>query len=175
MTEDTAVAHFWEVARVAGKVSRLEVFMGRAPLDTVPPPAWSFGADQLEADRLLAAVLEGRKTAATSPYREYEGTEENLPHVGDLSIVLDGAGQPRALIRTTAVAVVPFADVDPEHARADGVETIDEWSELHERVFTARAGQNGRVFTTDDPVVLERFALVYPKARRVRTAVPEPA
>ena len=43
---------------------------------------------------------------------DYEAVGESLPEAGDLSIVLDGAGHPRALIATTDVRIVPFDEVD---------------------------------------------------------------
>ena len=48
----------------------------------------------------------------TSAVAELEQVGLEVPRVGDLSIVVDGAGTPRALLRTTDVEVVPFEDVE---------------------------------------------------------------
>ena len=41
---------------------------------------WSFLSDN---DYLVSLVLEGKKTATTSLYKEYEMKNEELPKVGD--------------------------------------------------------------------------------------------
>ena len=54
--------------------------------DTDNYEAWAFGDD---ADRLASLVLEGKKSATASVYELYEYDNEELPEVGDLSIILD--------------------------------------------------------------------------------------
>jgi uncharacterized protein YhfF len=75
--------------------------------------------------------------------------------------VLDGAGHPRALIETTEVVVVPFDEVDEEHAflEGEGDRTLAHWRDVHEGFFTEHAARGG--FATDMPVVLERFRVLY--------------
>lgn len=84
------------------------------------PEAWAFGAEPAQADELLALVLAGIKSATASSLWAYEAEGEPLPTAGDLSILLDGRGEPRAVIRSTDVHVVPFRGVDAEHAHAEG-------------------------------------------------------
>jgi histidinol-phosphate aminotransferase len=107
-------------------VSRVEVFWnqarvslgGSAPVQ--PPEAWTFGDSADLADELLALVLAGTKTATSSALWEYEADHEPLPQVGELSLLLDGAGVPRCVIETTEVAVVPMDQVDAAFAAAEG-------------------------------------------------------
>ena len=40
---DARVATFWEVARLHAKISGVPTYFGPTPLESVPPPAWSFG------------------------------------------------------------------------------------------------------------------------------------
>ena len=58
-----------------------------------------------------------------------------------LGIVLDGAGHPRALVVTTEARVVPFDQVDADHARdeGEGDGSLEHWREVHERFFTEHA------------------------------------
>jgi uncharacterized protein YhfF len=88
-----------------------------------------------------------------------------LPEPGLLSIVLDGRDKPRALIRTTHVDVVRFGDVDADHARREGEESLEEWRRAH-RAFFAEGTPEGREVTDDLPVVLERFVVVVPATAR---------
>lgn len=84
------------------------------------PDAWAFGATSEQADELLGLVLAGTKTGTASSLWDYEAEGEPLPTAGDLSILQDGRGEPRAVIRSTDVHVVPFRGVDAEHAHAEG-------------------------------------------------------
>lgn len=153
---------FWEDARIKAKLNRFAVYVGPTVTDTMPPPAWQFGATAEQADELLALVLSGSKRASASALWDFEAEDEDLPVVGALSIVLDGRGHPRALLATTAVEVVPFDQVDAEHARAEGEGdgSLAHWRAVHREFFTAHAAHD-RGFAPDMPVVLERFEVLH--------------
>ena len=154
---------FWRNARRHAHLESLvPAYFGANALEVVVPPAWSFGATPVQADELLDLVLSGVKTATASAAWDYEAEGEPLPKVGELSIVTDSQGRPRALLQTTAVEVRPFDDVDAEHARLEGEGDLSLafWRRVHQEVFTAHAA-HGRAFSTTMPVVLERFALLY--------------
>ena len=162
MSEDERVATFWEIARAHARITGVPTYFGPTPLESVPPPAWSFGADPAQADELLELVLAGTKTATASAAWDYEADEEPLPERGALSIVLDGAGRPRALIETTDVEVVPFDEVGEEHARLEGEGdlSLTYWRRVHQAFFTTEA-THGHGFAADMPVVCERFRVLY--------------
>ncbi|GAF41995.1 hypothetical protein JCM14202_3993 [Agrilactobacillus composti DSM 18527 = JCM 14202] len=82
--------------------------------------AWSFGDNAQLADELADLVLSGQKTATTSNYILYGLTNEPLPKVGDLSIILNGSQLPVCVIETTKVYKTTFAQVSAEHARKEG-------------------------------------------------------
>ena len=159
-TDRTAVEAFWELARFHAKLNSAPTYFGPTTLEVVPPPAWSFGATPEQADELLELVLAGTKTATASALWDYEAEGEPLPEVGGLSILLDGRGHPRALVATTDVRVVPFSEVDEEHAwlEGEGDRSLDHWREAHERFFTEVCS---RGFVPDMPVVMERFTVAY--------------
>ena len=92
--------------------------------------------------------------------RDYESEDEPLPETGALSILLDGAGHPQALIEVTDVSVVPFDEVDEEHARREGEgdRSLAHWRDAHRGFFT---GTDGSGFHDAMDVVLERFRVVY--------------
>ncbi|MEJ5944800.1 ASCH domain-containing protein [Pseudokineococcus basanitobsidens] len=169
------IVRFWETARSRAGLGRLSVVTGASAATVVPPPAWAFGADPQQADELLALVLEGTKTATAGARWEYEAEGEPLPRPGDLSIVLDGAGHPRALVRTTSVDVVPFSEVGEEHARAEGEGdlSLGHWRDVHERFFTATLAAAGRSFDPSMPVVCEGLQLLYPRRRPAHERAPD--
>jgi uncharacterized protein YhfF len=126
------------------------------------PEAWAFGATPEHADGLLELVLDGTKTATSSALWDHETTGEPVPRPGELSIILDGAGRPRAVLETTAVEILPFDGVSAEHARAEGEgdRSLATWRAIHER-YWRRHAQNPRGFEPTMPVVCERFRLVH--------------
>ena len=159
---EAEIRAFWDLARFHAKLNTAPAYFGPTTLEVVPPPAWSFGATPEHADGLLALVLKGTKTATASSLWEFEAEGEALPEPGTLSIILDGHGHPRALIETTAVEVVPFDEVDEEHAylEGEGDRSLAYWREVHERFFTEHAAHD-HGFSEDMPVVCERFRVVY--------------
>jgi uncharacterized protein YhfF len=159
-----AVLEFWESARVRAGVLGIEVVTGLGNAASVPPPAWSFGDNSALADQLLDLVLTGTKTATSSLVAEYDAETEPMPKAGDLSILLDGAGAPRALIRTTWVEVVPFGEVDEEFAAAEGEDdrTLASWRAEHEK-FWNRNLPDGIELGPGTEVVCERFEVLYPQ------------
>lgn len=156
MTHDPeAVAAFWRDARTA---------VPSLPAD--PPPAdrvWGFGATPEHADGLLELVLAGIKTGTAGYLWEYEQEGEAVTKPGELDVILDGSGSPRAVIETTAVEIVPFRDVTEEHAHAEGEDdrTLASWRRIHQRFYEQHI-DTGRPFSDDMPIVCERFRLVHP-------------
>lgn len=153
MSEPAPIESFWHELRSADPT-----------LPETTPEAWAFGATRAQADDLLALVLDGIKTGTASSLWDYDATGDRLPAVGDLSIVLDGDGMPRALIETTDVRTVPFDAVLGPHALAEGEGdlTLAHWRTVHER-FWREHSENPRGFEPDMPVVCELFRLRYPR------------
>ena len=122
--------------------------------------AWAFGD---AADRLASLVLEGKKSATASVYELYAYDNEELPEVGDLSIILDSEDRAVCVIRDTEVRVVPFGNVDEEHARLEGEGdlSLSYWREVHRKVFTEWMKEAGMAFKDSTEVVLEKFEVVF--------------
>ncbi|MEO5610529.1 MAG: ASCH domain-containing protein [Ornithinibacter sp.] len=158
--DDKELDAFWDIAREHAGLAGVPVYTGENPVRTLRPPAWSFGATPEQADELLGLVLVGAKTATASAHTDYVKEGEDLPVPGMLGIVLDGAGHPRALVVTTDARVVPFDEVDADHARdeGEGDGSLGHWRSVHERFFTEHADGG---FLPDMPVVLERFSVLH--------------
>lgn len=126
--------------------------------------SWHFGTGGTMADELVELVLSGRKRATAGALWSYEHEGEPIPRVGDFSVVTDGSGRARCVIRTSAVCVVPFSEVDAGFAAAEGEGdlSLEYWREGHWRYFTLDLAQFSRAPTLDMPVVCERFEVVYP-------------
>ena len=152
MTDSAALATYWAQVRAV-----------HPELPARIPLGWAFGATPAHADGLLELVLAGAKTGTSSSLWDYETSGDSLPEVGELSILLDGAGEPRAVIETFDVRTVPFDQVTPEHAHAEGEgdRTLTHWREVHERYWRMHS-ENARGYAADMPVVCERFRVIHP-------------
>ena len=122
--------------------------------------SWAFGSDP---DTLAALVLSGKKTATASVAVLYELEGEALPKAGEYSVILDSRDRALCIIRDTKVSVVPFRDVDAEHARLEGEGDLSlaYWRDVHRSCFSEWMQEDGLVFTEDTEIVLERFEVVY--------------
>jgi uncharacterized protein YhfF len=162
-TDDSSeIESFWQVAKTRAKLNPTGFYTGERPLGSLRPPAWAFGATPEQADRYLALLLSGTKTATSGALWDYEAEGEELPTPGALGIVTDGRGVPHALVVPTQVEIVPVDEVSEEHAHleGDGDRSLATWREVHERFFTEHA-VHSHGFSPDMPVVLQRFAVLY--------------
>jgi uncharacterized protein YhfF len=126
--------------------------------------AWGFGDSPQLIDQLLTLVLEGTKRASCNLLRETELEGWPEAEVGAYNIILDGAGHPRAVIRTVSLRRCAFRDVTAEHAYLEGEDdrTLESFRREHTRYYT-RVGQRlGFEFDEDMEVEMETFELVYP-------------
>lgn len=133
-----------------------------------PYEAWAFGGDDTPelATELGLLVRDGPKRATTGMLADYQRDGEALPEVGGYSVILDGAGEPLCIIRTTMVETTAFGEVDEEFAwvEGEGDRSLEYWREAHMRFFA----HEGTPISDDDLVVLERFELVWPAIARTR-------
>lgn len=123
---------------------------------------FQFGDTAEMANRLLSLVVDGPKRATASCRFDYADDGSDLPSVGDLAVICDGRGQPRAVIQTTEVRVGPLSSVDDVFAwdEGEGDRTRDDWLRMHSRYFERTLGPAWPDHGEDLPVVFERFALV---------------
>jgi uncharacterized protein YhfF len=136
-------------------------------VDPASMPVTEFAFPGPLRDQLVAAILDGSKTATTGLVVAYEHEGESLPEVGSRSAVTDSAGRPVAIIEVTGVRVVPLGQVDLAHARdeGEGDTSVAQWRAGHERFWHSadmRAVMEDPDFTVDDQslAVLERFRLI---------------
>jgi uncharacterized protein YhfF len=146
----SAVAAFWRVAVIATSELKLDADFA----------VWSFGDNEELCNHVLAETLAGRNQATASLQWDYEG---RLPQAGDVSIVTDWSGAPRAVLVTRRVEICRYEDVDADFARAEGYvrNPLDAWREVHWAYFSRRCAELGRAASLDMPIVCERFEVAY--------------
>lgn len=151
---DTRVTAFWQDFLTAQNLP-----------DSTPYKAWSFGSNAKMADELLALVIAGDKQATASYYDSYIAASEPLPQAGEYSVLLDGRDEPRAVILTKHVEMVPFNRVSQAHAylEGEGDQTLEYWLDVHRNFFSAEAKTYGLKYFDTSLVVFEIFACIYQK------------
>ncbi len=142
-------------------------FVASLPPQAEPPAlyeAFQFGDNPALAEELAGLVLEGTKTATCGDLWSYEAEGQSLTPVGALSVVLDGSGQPVAVIETVEITVQRFDEVDERFARdeGEGDRSLGYWRAAHRSFFSRTLPAIGRSFAEDMPLVCERFRRVYP-------------
>lgn len=137
-----------------------QTYAGRAGLESAAWDAWAFGDD---ADLLADLVTRGIKTATSSAYPLYASEGEELPRVGQYSVILDSREAPVCILRTDRVYVERFDRVSADHAfrEGEGDRSLAYWRQVHERFFRQELAEAGLAFTPDMPVVCEEFTCVY--------------
>jgi uncharacterized protein YhfF len=116
------------------------------------------------ADELAALVVAGVKKAHATLLRDFEKDLEPLPQPGDHLVVLDGAGEPRAIVRTSHVEKRRFQEIDDAFAfeAGEGDLTLRWWLTAHRQDYAERAEAEGFEVHERTDLVLEYFERVWP-------------
>jgi uncharacterized protein YhfF len=131
-----------------------------SPDPSIPYEAWKFGA---VPDKLAQLVLDGTKQATASLHQLYIETGENIPQVGQYSVILNSKDEAVCIIQATNVQILPFQDVTEEMAfiEGEGDKSLRYWKEVHWAFFQEEAASIGKTFTSDMLVIFETFQLVF--------------
>lgn len=129
-------------------------------------------------DKLVAAILSGKKTATSALAIEWEVEGADLPAVGQLRTVVDSDEQPVGVIETTSVEVIRLGDADLSLAHDEGedFEDVAQWRADHERFWndevipTLPAGALAGL-TDDTQILVTRFRLATTNSCARRTSV----
>lgn len=137
--------------------------IGESPENTIKKySAWHFCDNEQDANELAELVLEGTKKATASLYLAY-GDDEELPKVGDLSIIINWDGFARCIIMTTNIEILPYKDVTEEFAATEGEgdKSLAYWRRCHWDYFSREMQEIGNTPSEDMLVVCEKFEVIY--------------
>ncbi len=123
----------------------------------------SWGDSPEMADELGDLIFRDIKTATCSSLWEWEAEGKPIPEVGQVTIVLNGSGDPLCIIETTEVTVRKYNEVDDTFAQAEGEGdfSLDYWRDAHKKYFSRTLTKIGKEFSEDMPLVCERFKVIY--------------
>ena len=125
------------------------------------------GSTAASADEGAALILAGTKTATSSAHWHYP--DGRIPFVGALSVLVDGADMPRAIVETTRVELTPLASVEAAFAWSygEGERTLDWWRRVIGDWYRADAARHGHTVDESTIIICEwlRVACVLEPAR----------
>ena len=143
-------------------------YLGSLPEGSKSPSttyeAWHFCDNEKDANELAQLVLAGIKTATCSMVWSYEAEGEELPTVGDLSIITDWEGKPQCIIETCEARVRAYNEVgaDFAHDEGEGDRSLGYWRRVHWEAFSRECAEIGREPEKSMPLLCERFRVVFP-------------
>lgn len=122
--------------------------------------AISIGGTPELANEGAAAILDGSKTATSSPFWDY--ADGHIPFVGALSVLLDGQQQPLAVVETVHVRTVRFREVTNDMAQdyGEGARTLEWWTRVIGDWYRAKAARDGQHFDEDTEILWESLSVV---------------
>lgn len=122
---------------------------------------WHFELTEGACNYLLDLVLKGQKRATASSVLGYQIEGEEIPKEGNLSVITDWDGNPRCVIKTTRVRIIPYKDITFDIAKLeDEDDTLESWRKNHEKFFTEEGKDLGYKFSEEMEVIFEEFEVI---------------
>jgi uncharacterized protein YhfF len=124
----------------------------------------AFGDGPDMATELAELTIAGIKRATAGLVRQFGPGGEAAPVLGGYVVLLDGAGRPRVIWRTTELRTGPLNSVDERFAwdEGEGERTREWWLSAHRRFFGRHAAAQGFSMHDEIETVFERFEVVWP-------------
>lgn len=126
--------------------------------------SYAFGDGEHMANELAELVFNGEKCGTTSLYELYELDNERIPEVDEISVILDGEGNPKCIIKNTETEVLKFKDITEKHAftEGEGDKSLEYWRNVHIDFFTNSCKETNEIdFNEDSLVLFETFEVIY--------------
>lgn len=154
-----------QIAALALWDEYIQTHPGLALADEVPV-AEHFGDNSALADALLDLVLSGQKRATATLALEFRLEGQDLPRIGSHWIACDGAGVPRAILRTLELRLGALDSADPDFAWDEGEDdrSLESWLREHTRYWRRICASRDIEWDEGLEIVFERFCVVWPPA-----------
>lgn len=145
------------LATVCQQLDRMGVRLPRRPR-----LVGRFGDTAAACRQLTAAVLDGRKRAASSLLWSWQDQGIEPPDNNDVEIIIDWEQRPVAAIIYHPPVIRPFREVEADHAAAEGEGdgSLGQWRLEHWPFFARECERLGRQPDENMPVLCARFELL---------------
>jgi uncharacterized protein YhfF len=124
-----------------------------------------FGIDAKTTDGIFNHIRTDNKHGTFTLPWLLEKTGQPVTKVGTLITLIAYDGRPTMVLRITGNETVPFGAIDERITGLDGppVRDVKVWKPVHRDFWNGELKKHGLAVSDDMPVLVERFALVYPK------------
>lgn len=156
---DTAETRtFWEQACQAAGIDPASTYHAGTFAEPVSVDRAAF------IDQLADMARDGAKRGTAHMLLQFEQENIRMREPGDFWLVTTTQGIPVCLVRVTAVAIIPFADVGAEFAASEGEGdlSVDHWRGAHSTYFKRQCERWGEPWHDRRQVVCESFDVVLP-------------
>lgn len=130
---------------------------------TERPPSFYFCDNEKDANECAELVVKGIKQATSSSVWWYDKYNEVFPKPGDLAIVTNWAGMPKAIIQIRKVEIVKYNDITPEYAfiEGEGDKSLDYWKKVHWDYYSNEMKDFDDDPTEEMEIVCEYFETIW--------------
>ena len=127
------------------------------------PPHYYFCDNKKDADECADLVVKDIKKATATSLWYFEQHNEVSPKAGDLAIVTDWIGNPKAIIKTTKIEHVAFNQITAEFAEIEGEgdKSLKYWKEVHQAYYEREMENYSDEFDENMIIVCEHFRRIY--------------
>ncbi|MEL7003821.1 MAG: ASCH domain-containing protein [Bacteroidota bacterium] len=122
-----------------------------------------FCDNRKDADECADLVVKGVKQATATSLWWFEKNKEPLPKPGDLCIVTNWNGEPKAVIQTLKIELTAFKEVSAKFAEVEGEgdKSLSYWRDVHRDYYTREMAPYNEHFSEDMIIVCEYFKTIY--------------
>lgn len=130
--------------------------------DCKQPQSYFFCDNKKDADECAELVVKKIKQATTTSVWWFDKNKESLPKVGDIAIVTNWDGEPRAIIRTTKVEITKYKDITAAYAfiEGEGDKTLSYWRKVHWEYYANEMNQFDEFPSEEMELVCEYFETI---------------
>lgn len=122
----------------------------------------TFESDGFTNDAQIANILSGQRTAIFSTFASYSVDGEPLPVSGELYLVLDRGGNPRAVIEIESVDILPFNEISWGMAQKEGEdENLEQWRIRQQENLVEEGKTVGFEFSPEIKIIFQTFKVLY--------------
>lgn len=129
------------------------------------PPSFYFCDNKKDADECAELVIKKIKQATSPSVWWFKKNQEAFPKAGDLAIVTNWNGEPKAIIRTKKTEFVAYKNITADYAfiEGEGDRSLDYWKRTHWEYYTKEMKKIDESPTEDMEIVCEHFETIWVK------------
>lgn len=132
-------------------------------LNIKQPTAFYFCNNKKDADECADLVVRKIKQATSPSLWWFEKNNESLPKKGDIAIVTNWEGEPKAIIKTTKIEIVKFKDITEQYAyiEGEGDKSLAYWKKVHWDYYKKEMIEHNETPSEDMEIVCEYFETIW--------------